>query len=93
MLPLETWYQAISNIINNLKSYPKIQLQRSQIWRHEIISHAYFKKQADTGDLLLFKGTTTMSKIQRVITGDNFDHVALLLRYNNGELFIFESIG
>lgn len=34
-----------------------------------------------------------MSKIQRVITGDNFDHVALLLRYNNGELFIFESIG
>jgi hypothetical protein len=34
-----------------------------------------------------------MCKIQRAFTGDSVDHVAVLLRYNNGSLYIFESTG
>ena len=32
-----------------------------------------------------------MSALQRTFTGDEYDHVALILRYSNGDLFLFES--
>lgn len=92
-LALEHWFSAIQKNITAMSECPKRPMGKCEIWRHERISHDAFLKEADTGDLLLFKGKTTMNKIQRAITGDDFDHVALLLRYNNGELFIFEAIG
>ncbi|CAK74538.1 unnamed protein product (macronuclear) [Paramecium tetraurelia] len=91
---LEDWYRCIQQHILMTQFYPKITpLNHESMWRFERISETYFKKKADTGDILLFRGQSPLSKIQRAFTGDNFDHVALLLRYNNGELFLFESMG
>jgi hypothetical protein len=69
--------------------------------KNERISINQFEKLADTGDILLFKyatfsidrGKAAMSKVQRAFTGNEYDHVGLLLRYNDGSLFMFESTG
>ncbi|CAD8094030.1 unnamed protein product [Paramecium sonneborni] len=91
---LDDWYHCIQQQIQITQFYPKITPQNNEsMWRFERISETYFRKKADTGDILLFRGHSSLCKLQRVFTGDNFDHVALLLRYNNGELFIFESVG
>ncbi|CAD8180851.1 unnamed protein product [Paramecium octaurelia] len=91
---LQDWYLCIKQHILITQSYPKMTpLNHESMWRFERVSETYFRKKADTGDILLFRGQSPLSKIQRAITGDNFDHVALLLRYNNGELFLFEAMG
>jgi len=46
----------------------------------------------DTGDLLLFESKTITSKMQRLFTRSSIDHVALLLKYSNGKVVIFESL-
>jgi hypothetical protein len=45
----------------------------------------------DTFDIILFKNRTMMSKVQRILTNSDYDHVAMLLKTNNNELFILES--
>jgi len=52
-----------------------------------------FKELADTGDLIFFKGRTMGSKVQRFFTRCDFDHVAIILRYKNDKLVLFESTG
>ncbi|KAM3141056.1 hypothetical protein pb186bvf_006857 [Paramecium bursaria] len=92
--PLNDWFEVIQQNIQETSRYAKLDIKNiKEVWRHDRISHEYFRKEADTGDLLLFRGNSTLSQIQRAITGGNYDHVAILLRYNNGELFIFESLG
>lgn len=51
------------------------------------------KQIADTGDILLFKSSSFVTKVQRTITRSEYDHVAMLLRFSNGKLVIFESTG
>ena len=46
---------------------------------------------ADSGDILLFKCNDFMSGIQRSITGSEYDHIAIFLRFANGQLVYFES--
>ena len=53
--------------------------------------HKDFLKIADTGDLLLFRGKSIITKIQRTLTMSEYDHVALLLRYSSGRLVILEA--
>lgn len=48
--------------------------------------------QVDTGDILLFRSHAFMSKMQRVVTGSQYDHVGLLLRYSSGKIVVFESL-
>lgn len=48
---------------------------------------------SDTGDILLFRGCTLSAKLQRSFTRSEYDHVALLLRYSNGSIYVFESTG
>lgn len=45
----------------------------------------------DTFDILLFKNKTMMSKVQRILTNSDYDHVAMLLKTNSNEVFILES--
>ncbi|CDW89924.1 ph domain-containing protein [Stylonychia lemnae] len=40
-----------------------------------------------------WKSTSFVTKVQRAITMSEYDHVAMLLRYSNGKLVIFESTG
>jgi hypothetical protein len=44
-------------------------------------------------DLLLFKGKNVSAKLQRSFTRSEYDHVALILRYSNGEIYLFEATG
>lgn len=46
------------------------------------------KNVADTFDILLFKNRTMMSKVQRILTNSDYDHVAMVLKTSNNELFI-----
>ena len=51
------------------------------------------KNMADTGDVLLFTGSTFVCKLQRVLTRSRFDHVAIILKYSDGRLVILEATG
>ena len=42
----------------------------------------------NTFDILVFKNKTMMSKVQRIFTNSDYDHVAMLLKASNREIFI-----
>ena len=42
---------------------------------------------------MFFKGRTLGGKIQRFFTRCDYDHVALLLKYKNSKIVLFESTG
>lgn len=56
------------------------------------MGHKQFCRNANTGDILLFRGYARESKIQRMITSVEYDHVAILVRQNN-ILHVYESTG
>ena len=63
-------------------------------------SESQFRKSAETGDVLLFRGTKGSSMMQRAITRDQFgtkiaytDHVAVVLMNSKGEVLLFEANG
>lgn len=49
---------------------------------------------AMTGDLILFKSTTMISKVQRKITNSDYDHVAMVIRdkFEASEVFLLEAV-
>jgi hypothetical protein len=51
--------------------------------------------QADTGDILLFRGSQAGSLITRTATGSHFDHVAMVLKFESapGEVYFVEATG
>ena len=51
-----------------------------------------FASKANTGDILLFKGYAKESKVQRIITNADYDHVAILVK-KDGILQVYESTG
>lgn len=52
-------------------------------------------KEAETGDIILMKTTedSNSSSFQRMITHSEFDHMGLIMKYDNGDVKIFESNG
>ena len=62
-----------------------------RFWRHDRISVLDFEKRADTLDFILFKGSTWNSKVQRSFTGSEYDHISMILRYNNGEIYLLDA--
>ena len=59
------------------------------------MSESQFKSTADTGDILLFRGSQTGSKITRTLTGSHFDHVAMVLKFETDpdEIYLVEATG
>lgn len=64
-------------------------------WRFDHMSSSQFCATADTGDILLFRGTQTGSKITRTFTGGYFDHVAMVLKFESdpNEVYYLEATG
>mmetsp|Transcript_17538 Transcript_17538/g.29584 ORF Transcript_17538/g.29584 Transcript_17538/m.29584 type:complete len:240 (+) Transcript_17538:294-1013(+) len=64
-------------------------------WRFDTISESQFKMQADTGDILLFRGSQAGSMVTRTLTGSHFDHVAMVLKFENDpdEVYLVEATG
>mmetsp|Transcript_6991 Transcript_6991/g.12842 ORF Transcript_6991/g.12842 Transcript_6991/m.12842 type:complete len:324 (-) Transcript_6991:783-1754(-) len=81
----------IQNSRGSLRELPHFVRIRNY-WRHAYISEHNFLKLASTGDILLFKGSARLAKMQRVFTRSKYDHVALLMRYASGDLAFFEAI-
>ena len=54
------------------------------------INYIDFQREANTCDILLFKGLETHSKLQRKLTLADYDHVALLVKKNHN-LFVYEA--
>ncbi|CAD8116172.1 unnamed protein product [Paramecium sonneborni] len=78
--------EGAKKIINSLNKYPRF-------WRTDRISFEQFQKIGDTADILLFRGTGANCLIQRGLTGSDYDHAALLLRFPSGSLYILEATG
>jgi len=47
--------------------------------------------KADTFDILVFKNRNLMSKMQRILTNSDYDHVGMLLKTTNQDVFILEA--
>lgn len=59
------------------------------------MSENQFKEIADTGDILLFRGTHAGGLLTRTVTASHFDHVAMVLKFSNepNEIFMVEATG
>ena len=89
------WVFAITMHINSSNGR-KIVLPisgKSNFWKFNRISESDFKNMACTGDLLLFRGKDLVSKIQRIITKSEYDHVDFILKYSSGKIGLFEATG
>jgi hypothetical protein len=63
-------------------------------WKVSRISPKRFEQLADTGDVLLFRSRGSMPRVIRAASGNGrFDHVALLLRLDNGDVGLLEATG
>ena len=59
------------------------------------MSESQFLKQADTGDILLFRGSAAVTQITRTFTASYFDHVAMVLKFETDpdEVYLVEATG
>lgn len=53
-----------------------------------------FRIKAQTGDLILFKSTDLVSKLQRNLTKAEYDHVGIIIRVksNPHEIYFLEAV-
>lgn len=58
----------------------------------DFITPREFFETAESGDLLLFQSKTIGANFQRIITRSNYDHVALVIKFANNRLVIFEAL-
>ena len=58
------------------------------------MSEAEFKRNAYSGDILLFRGTRMATAITRGLTASEFDHVGIVIRLdNNDDVHFLEATG
>ncbi|OMJ91457.1 hypothetical protein SteCoe_5936 [Stentor coeruleus] len=91
---IQDWANYIKKHIDN--SYGRVKERvftnlTEKLWKYERISEDFFKNNATTGDLLLFRSKGLSAKIQRGITGSKYDHVAIILCYSSGKVCLFEA--
>lgn len=88
------WAQTIAYHISDSKG-TKMSLvavaSKDVFWKYARISNEDFINQVKSGDILLFKSKAIAAKLQRGITLSSFDHVALLLKYENNMVGVLES--
>ena len=66
-------------------------MKERTIKRPKKISKIEVSLTADSGDLLLFQARGWFTGLQRTVTGSQFDHVAIILRYADSRVVYFES--
>eukprot|EP00357_Protocruzia_adherens_P033023 CAMPEP_0115000164 /NCGR_PEP_ID=MMETSP0216-20121206/16592_1 /TAXON_ID=223996 /ORGANISM="Protocruzia adherens, Strain Boccale" /LENGTH=592 /DNA_ID=CAMNT_0002365205 /DNA_START=36 /DNA_END=1814 /DNA_ORIENTATION=+ len=93
---LYQWAAALRLHINHSRGHEVDQISLSiqkKFWKFDRISEEQFLKSVETGDILLFRGDSFGSKVQRSFTRSAYDHVGLLLRYDNDKIGVLESTG
>lgn len=66
-------------------------IQKEKFWRYQRISDYFFRRHANTGDLLLFRSKGIIAKMQRGITRGSFDHIALIICFASGKVILLEA--
>ena len=46
---------------------------------------------ADNGDMLFFSSKLLVASVQRLVTASDYDHIAMFLRFADGQLIYLES--
>lgn len=62
-----------------------------KILKYTRLSNRQFLNSAQNGDVLLFRSKEITAKIQRKVTFSKYDHVAIILRYEDGNVAFLES--
>ena len=65
-----------------------------KLWRQTLkVSVQQFEAQVQTGDIILFQSKDFAPKMQRMLTGSQYDHVGIMIKYpKSGHLQILESL-
>ncbi len=94
-LNISSWVSALRNEIASSSSnmWPIPRAPTTELCKSLHIREKAFRKLAMSGDLVLFAGKSVMNKVQRLVTGSRFDHVALLVRDRRGGLQVLEATG
>ena len=91
------WLEELERHIDSSEGvkFNKSALGIKKPWRFDTISEKQLITEADTGDILLFKGNSVNSKFIRKFTSSTFDHVAMILKFeaDPNEIYIVESTG
>ena len=66
---------------NNVSSF-------NHFWKYSLISERDFLARAQTGDILLFRSVKHHNRTIKMV---RFDHIALVVRYANNQIILFES--
>ena len=89
-----SWFCAISDqIALSYGSRYKISrtLAKEKFWHNYGISEAEFLSNADSGDLIFFRSKNYASMIQRCFMRGKYDHMAIIVRFSNGEVGFLEA--
>ncbi|KAM3135611.1 hypothetical protein pb186bvf_012282 [Paramecium bursaria] len=63
-----------------------------QYWRNECLSIEQLLETAEDGDLLLFRGKDLNCQFQRAFTQSQYDHVAMIIRMEQNQIYFFEAL-
>ena len=66
-------------------------IQKPKFWRYQRISDYFFRRHANTGDILLFRSKGVVAKMQRGLTRGDFDHIALIMCFASGKVILLEA--
>ena len=89
------WVQIIQLHINYSKGHKEMAKVPHSIkfWKQEQITEEQFIKKAETFDILLFQTNTNSGRMIRTYTGGEFDHAALIIRFEtlDDDVFLLEA--
>jgi hypothetical protein len=74
-----SWLSALRSSLS-LSSAPSFPSLSPSFFRFPQLSSSSFASVAQTGDILLFRSTSLISKAQRALSRSSYDHVALIVR-------------
>ena len=89
---LLSWEKSLSAAISQSKPsdfFYSLAFEK-KFWKFFYISEIEFHKTAETGDIVMFKGKSTLSAALRGLLNCEFDHIAVVYMLN-GYIYLFES--
>ena len=94
---MQEWIEAIYEHLETSEGYCNnkwiLQMINKRDFQYPRVSIQEFIGMAETGDILLFQGKSKGSILQRAITWSKYDHVAIILKWVEDKVLIFESTG
>jgi hypothetical protein len=83
-------YKHIKGSLGKQQALSAVTVQK-QWWKFDRITVVQLLQTAATADLLLFRSKHVASRLTRLFTWSEYDHVAFILRYSSGRLGLLEA--